>query len=113
MQVGSRRLKRTLACFAGLPIASVLATGTLPGQQAVDFDLGRAYQMDSTFYAPFRVETTYPLVRALKEGELDEQTSLLVMDHPEAGLLALVTDQMAYHHVAQGEIAGVPWMVSF
>jgi hypothetical protein len=35
------------------------------------------------------------------------------MDHPEAGRLALVTDQMAYHHVAQGEIAGEPWMVSF
>jgi len=27
--------------------------------------------------------------------------------------LALVTRQMAYHHVAQGELAGEPWMVTF
>lgn len=113
MRVGSRRLKRALTYLAVLPIASVLASGTLPGQEAVDFDVGRAYQADSTIYAPFRVQKMHPLVRALEEGELDGQTSLLVMDHPEAGLLALVTDQMAYHHVAQGEIAGEPWMVSF
>jgi hypothetical protein len=34
------------------------------------------------------------------------------MDHP-AGRLAFLTDQMAYHHVAQGEMNGEPWMVSF
>ena len=27
--------------------------------------------------------------------------------------LALSTMQMSYHHVAQGELAGEPWMVSF
>jgi hypothetical protein len=27
-------------------------------------------------------------------------------------MLALLTKQMVYHHVAQGEIAGEPWMVS-
>ena len=36
----------------------------------------------------------------------------MVMDHgPEP--LALVMDQMAYHHVAQGDMMGEPWMVSF
>jgi hypothetical protein len=34
------------------------------------------------------------------------------MEHP-AGLLAFLTDQMVYHHVAQGETNGEPWMVSF
>lgn len=33
----------------------------------------------------------------------------------EAGgrTLALVSSQMSYHHVAQGEMAGEPWMVTF
>ena len=113
MRVRWRRWKRALTVLAALPIASILATGALPGQEAADFDIDRAYQVDSTVYAPFRVEKTRPLVRVLEEGELDGQTSLLVMEHPAAGRLALVTDQMAYHHVAQGEIAGEPWMVSF
>ena len=113
MRVSWRRWKRALTALTGLPIVSLLASGALQGQEAADFDVDRAYQVDSTVYAPFRAETTRPLLRALEEGELDGQTSLLVMDHPEAGRLALVTDQMAYHHVAQGEIAGEPWMVSF
>lgn len=113
MGVGWRRWKRALAVSAALPVVSIPASGALQAQEAADFDINRAYQVDSTVYAPFRVENTRPLLRSLEEGELDGQTSLLVMDHPEAGRLALVTDQMAYHHVAQGEIAGEPWMVSF
>ena len=27
--------------------------------------------------------------------------------------LVLVSSQMAYHHVAQGEMEGEPWMVTF
>ena len=27
--------------------------------------------------------------------------------------LALVSSQMSYHHVAQGELDGEPWMVTF
>ena len=34
------------------------------------------------------------------------------MEH-HAGRLAFVMDQLAYHHVAQGELRGEPWMVSF
>jgi hypothetical protein len=104
--------KRALTAIAALPIVSATSS-PLQGQEAVDFDVDRAYQVDSTVYAPFRVENTRRLLTAVDEGELDGQTSVLVMDHPEAGRLALVTDQMAYHHVAQGEIAGEPWMVSF
>ncbi|MFQ5678795.1 MAG: hypothetical protein ACE5HP_04985 [Gemmatimonadota bacterium] len=76
------------------------------------FDIDRAFLADRTIFQPFRVESTEPLREALKEGRVGKTTPLLVMEH-EAGRLALVTDQMAYHHVAQGEIAGEPWMVSF
>lgn len=112
MRVGWRRWKRALTAAVALPAAGILTSGAL-AQEAAEFDIDRAYQVDSTVYAPFRVEESWPLAAALERGELDGQTSLLVMDHPEAGRLALVTDQMAYHHVAQGEIAGEPWMVSF
>jgi hypothetical protein len=96
MREGWRQWKRALTALAALPIVSVATSDALPGQKAADFDVDRAYQVDSTVYAPFRVENTRPLLRAVEEGELDGQTSLLVMDHPEAGRLALVTDQMAY-----------------
>jgi hypothetical protein len=104
---------RILVGFATLPIVMMAGTGELLGQQAADFDVDRLYLTDEDTYLPFVVEETLPLSRALEQGRLDGETSVLVMDHPEAGRLALVADQMAYHHVAQGELAGEPWMVSF
>lgn len=50
--------------------------------------------------------------RRWTKGYLQAQTRVLIMEHSK-GRLALVTDQMAYHHTAQGEIDGEPWMVSF
>lgn len=50
--------------------------------------------------------------RRWTKGYLQAQTRVLIMEHSK-GRLALVTDQMAYHHTAQGEIEGEPWMVSF
>lgn len=113
MRVGRRVRTWALTAPAAVPLMGILASGALPGQEAADFDVERAVRYDSTVYVPFRVQNPRPLITALEGGELHPQTSLLVMDHPAAGKLALVTDQMAYHHVAQGEIAGEPWMVSF
>ncbi len=107
------RWARALAGLAAVPVSMVGGASVLLGQQAADFDPDRLYLVAEDTYLPFVVEETLPLSRALEEGRLDGETSVLVMDHPEAGRLALVTDQMAYHHVAQGEIAGEPWMVSF
>jgi hypothetical protein len=79
---------------------------------AQEFDLGRAAINDSTVFAPFRVTATVRLRDALNGGTLDQDTPILVFD-TRAGPIALVTAQMAYHHVAQGDEAGEPWMVSF
>ena len=101
-----------MAALTALPLLS-FAEGELGAQEAAEFDIERAWLADEQIFVPFRVEETVPLAQALQEGTVDGETSLLVMDHPEAGRIALITDQMAYHHVAQGAIAGEPWMVSF
>lgn len=104
---------RLPAGLSGLAIMALGGVAEARAQEVADFDIERAFLADSTIYAPFRVEASLPLSEALEKGRLDDRTSLLVMEHPGAGRLALVTDQMAYHHVAQGRIAGEPWLVSF
>lgn len=78
------------------------------------FDEDRAYIVDETVFVPFRPteDDLQPLRDALEEGVLQPGTWLFIMEN-DAGRLALVMDQMAYHHVAQGELKGEPWMVSF
>ena len=49
---------------------------------------------------------------ARRAGNVQNETPVVVF---EAGgeTLVLVTSQMSYHHVAQGEMEGKPWMVTF
>ena len=77
-----------------------------------DFDIDIARIGVGSRFEPFRVSETEPLLDAMSAGKLQGDTRVLVLDHP-AGVLAFLTDQMAYHHVAQGEMNGEPWMVSF
>ena len=80
--------------------------------QDSDFDIDVARLGVGSRFEPFRVSETEPLQDAMSSGKLQGDTRVLVMDHP-AGHLAFLTDQMVYHHVAQGEMNGEPWMVSF
>jgi len=80
--------------------------------QGSDFDIDVARLGVGSRFEPFRVSETEPLQGAMSAGKLRGDTRVLVMDHP-AGRLAFLTDQMVYHHVAQGEINGEAWMVSF
>ncbi len=77
-----------------------------------EFDVSRATLSDKDEFQPFRVNTTRPLQEALASGNVGEDTQVLAMEGT-VGALALLTRQMCYHHVAQGEMAGEPWMVSF
>ena len=52
------------------------------------------------------------LAQALADGTVSEDMAVLVTDTAR-GTLALLTDQMWYHHLAQGREGGEPWMVSF
>ena len=75
------------------------------------FDTNRATLRDKNIFPPLYVKTTVSLREALKKGDVREHDHLMVIGRND-WMLALLTKQMIYHHVAQGEIAGEPWMVS-
>jgi hypothetical protein len=113
-------IARTVSRWRGVFIAMLVLMPSAGGAQnhAAEFDITRAQIISpslvgpGTRFEPFRVRETQLLRGALRAGTLDPLTSLLVLDRP-GGRLALVTDQMAIHHVAQGETNGDPWLVSF
>lgn len=81
-------------------------------KQVPGFEPGRAILSDRWGFDPFPVTTMSSLSDALDEGRVGEETGVLVLTRGDTRL-TLLTEQMAYHHIAQGEIAGEPWMVSF
>jgi hypothetical protein len=107
MFIGPIRFLRAMALFV-LPMS--FWAPAVSGQD-IDFDIDFA-RIGGGRFQPFLVSETEPMRDTMSAGKLQDDTRLLVMDHP-AGLLAFLTDQMTYHHVAQGEIDGEPWMVSF
>jgi hypothetical protein len=78
----------------------------------IDFDAQRALLLRRDIFAPFYAMAQRPLHEALACGDLCEDAPVLVIER-DAFSLALLTRQLTYHHVAQGEIAGEPWMVSY
>ena len=76
------------------------------------FDTGRAIFWDTPNFDPLRNPDWRPLRDARRAGDISDSTPVLVF---EAGgsTLVLVSSQMTYHHVAQGEMNGEPWMVTF
>ena len=76
-----------------------------------EFDSNRATLRDKNIFPPFQVEATVPLKEALKSGDVHEDMDLMLIER-NTRTLALLAQQMVYHHVAQGEMAGEPWMVS-
>lgn len=103
--------------YATLSLAvNAAATTAQQSTQTADgggeFDLSRAFMAKRTIFEPLYVTETRPLREALAEDVVREETRLLIVER-NGERLALVTAQMAYHHVAQGELKGEPWMVSF
>ena len=77
-----------------------------------EFDVERASLSDHDSFEPFGVQATQSLEAALARGEVGGDTPVLMLARND-GAVVLLTQQMAYHHVAQGELAGEPWLVSF
>ena len=102
-----RRQLRSLLALAGFFLPAVAQAQGVP-----PFDPSRLWFSGETLWQPFLVGATVPITEALDDRLLEAQTPVLVLEHPR-GRVALVTEQMAYHHVAQGDLAGEPWMVSF
>ncbi len=106
-------MRRALSSFTATLIglaASSLAAVAQSG--AAEFDHSRAILRDSSVFEPFYVEETIPLREALSSGTLRKDTPLALLQN-EAGALTLVMSQLMYHHLAQGEMEGEPWLVSF
>ncbi len=98
--------------IGALALCGVQVSAQTMVAEAETFDPARAILGDTPMFDAFYPTTTTLLSDALDDRVVRDDTGLLVMD--VAGQkLALVTRQMSYHHVAQGELAGEPWMVTF
>jgi hypothetical protein len=85
----------------------------LPGGPAAPgFDIDRFSNAGNGWFETFYVEERESLREALGDGRLPPNTRMLVIAIEE-GNLALVTDQMAYHHLAQGTSEGRHWLTTF
>jgi hypothetical protein len=83
-----------------------------PGPAKPGFDAAR---LDFSMYGafePFVITSTRPAREALRAGLIAPDTDVLIAT-TTAGPLALLTEQMAYHHIAQGRTNGEDWLVSF
>jgi hypothetical protein len=76
-----------------------------------EFDVHRALLVRGDIFAPFRVKTTRPL-RAALERRIVRANEPVVVTECSAAPVVLLKQHLAFHHVAQGEIAGEPWLVS-
>lgn len=84
-----------------------------PGQPVAEgFETARALFWAEPNFVPLRDPEWMPLSAARRARRVSDDTPVLLF---EAGgqTLVLVSSQMSYHHVAQGEMAGEPWMVTF
>ena len=76
------------------------------------FDIDRFRPTPSDTFETFHVTDTRALREALRAGTIQEDTPVLVAE-TAAGRLALLTDQMVYHHIAQGRAGNKDWMATF
>lgn len=105
---------------AALALASAIAAQpreNLPvdlpdGPAKPGFDIERFSNAGNGWFETFYVDEAEPLRQALEDGRLQAATRILVIEIAE-GSLALVTDQMAYHHLAQGTSEGRHWLATF
>ena len=110
------RLQATvlLAALSGIGLTSheVAGQGADGVKKVPSFDPDRAMLGERPMFDAFRVSQTRLLADALKDGAVERSTPLMVMQR-EGATLALITTQMSYHHVAQGNLMGEPWLVTF
>ena len=94
---------------------AVAADPNMPIKEGFDTDRAifwRAPNSTKKSFVPLRNPNWRSLSAARASGHVSDDTPVLVF---EAGgsTLVLVSSQMAYHHVAQGDMNGEPWMVTF
>ena len=91
---------------------ALLVPAPSAGQTAEAFDVDRALLTDEPMFDAFYPTDYERLEDVRSSGRVNDDTALLVLRRGGTSL-ALLTMQMSYHHIAQGDLAGEPWMVSF
>jgi hypothetical protein len=81
-------------------------------QTAETFDINRYSTAGEGWFETFYIEDTQTLQSALDAGTVSAEMDVLVTE-TAVGKLALLKDQMAYHHIAQGTADGKDWMATF
>lgn len=76
------------------------------------FDIKRFNGAGNGWFETFYVKETEPLQKALDESKVAADTRVLVTQ-TAGGRLALLMDQMAFHHIAQGHAGGRDWIATF
>ena len=121
---GRGRLRTTLGLLLTVGVAAGLCPALavaqrevvpvdLPDGPATDrFDIDRFSEVGNGWFDTFHVENTEPLAEALREGRVANETRVLVIE-TAAGPLAFLQDQMAFHHIAEGQAGGKDWMATF
>ena len=106
----------TIMMFTGAAFSPSIGQGQMPAALDADpnmpkkegFDTDRAIFWAAPNFVPLRNPDWQPM----GDARLADETPVLVFEVGESTLV-LVSSQMAYHHVAQGEMNGEPWMVTF
>ena len=110
-----------LWCLAAVAVVYPARASAQPESLPVDladgpaidgFDISRFSNFGNGWFETFHVEDTEPLVVALETGRVAGETRVLVIA-TEDGPLALLQDQMAFHHLAEGRAGGKDWMAAF
>ena len=115
--LSTKQLFTTLAGLSLTGMAMAQPRESLPvdlpdGPAKPGFDIERFSNAGNGWFETFHVEETELLRQALDDNRLESRTRMLVIETAE-GNLALVTDQMAYHHLAQGTTLGKHWLATF
>ncbi len=102
------------ACFPSTAVAQPPSLPVnLPDGPAKDgFDITRFSNLGNGWFETFYVERTELLEDVLQQGRVATDTRVLVLE-TAAGPLALVNDQMVFHHIAQGRAGDKDWMATF
>jgi hypothetical protein len=105
------------AVLALSPVSTLTANRAEPfvppnGPAKAGFDVSRFnFSLHGTFET-FQVTSTRSVREALSGKLIAADTDVLITA-TAAGPLALLTEQMAYHHIAQGRAGDQDWLVSF
>jgi len=102
-----RRFYRTISLALLLPLSHSVFS-----QTAATFDINRYSTMGAGVFETFYVDATQAVQAAL-DNELISGDTLLLVTKTAGGNLALIRDQMAFHHIAQGSAEGLEWMATF